>query len=264
MRHGEASALEPFVIDDEPASAEKQDLYAISAAPEEDEERAAVRIGAPERADERDEAIMAATEIHRLRREHDLNARTKAQHPRAEADTIAARCSAVTAPRNVIRAGPTSTNTSRPCSGPAGAARAGVRTTTGSSRGFLPFLSRDFLRSCERHQSKVRVRTPCCRAIASASPPSASSSTRFAHHSAGCLPIRALQHGGRARARRPSPYGYVSAFILVRKDQKVVRIDDQQLAVITWQPAERAGEAEGVIRAHLAARVAQGFPKLVA
>ena len=76
------------------------------------------------------------------------------------------------------------------------------------SRAFLPFLPRDFLRSCERHQISVPVRTPCCRAIASASPHSASSLTRFAHHSAGCLPIRPLEHAGRARTRRPSPYGY--------------------------------------------------------
>lgn len=103
---------------------------------------------------------MTATEIDWLGREHDLNPRAEAQHARADADTTAARCSAVTAPRNVIRAAPTSRKTSRAGSAGAGAARAAERTTTGSSRGFRPVLSRAFLRSCDRHQISVRVFTP--------------------------------------------------------------------------------------------------------
>ena len=103
---------------------------------------------------------MPAAEIDRLRREHDLHARAEAQHERADADTITTRCSGLTAPRNVIRAPPTSTKTSRADSGAAGTARAADRTTTGSSRGFLPVLSRAFFRSCDRHQISVRIFTP--------------------------------------------------------------------------------------------------------
>ena len=116
--------------------------------------------GAPERADERDEPVVPAAEIDGLGGEYDLHAGAEAQHARADADTIAARCSGLTAPRNVIRAPPTSTKTSRSDSGPAGTALAADRTTTGSSRGFLPVLSRAFFRNCDRHQISVRSFTP--------------------------------------------------------------------------------------------------------
>ena len=112
---------------------------------------------------------MTATEIDWLRREHDLSSWAEAQHARTDADTIAARCSAVTAPRSVIRAAPTSTKTSRADSAGAGAARGAKRTTTGNSRGLRPTLSRAFLRSGDRHQIGVRVFTPCRPAISYAS-----------------------------------------------------------------------------------------------
>ena len=98
MRHAKASALRSFVINNESTRAEKQNFYAVAPPPEEDEKRSAVGIGVPKRAYEGHEPVVPASEIDRLCREHDLDARAEVQHVRAEADTIAARCSAVTSP----------------------------------------------------------------------------------------------------------------------------------------------------------------------
>ena len=127
---------------------------------------------------------MTATEIDRLRGQHDMDARAEAQHARDDAATMAARCSAVTAPRNVMRAAPTSTKTSKADLGVARTTCAGGRTTTGSRRGFLAGFAGDFLRSCDRYQISVRTFTPWRRAISSASPPRASSSSRSAYQPA--------------------------------------------------------------------------------
>ena len=101
MRHAKTSALQSFVINNESTRAEKQNFHAITSPPKEDEKRAAVRVGVPERAYKGHEPVVPAAEIDRLCREHDLHTRAEAQHARAEADTIAARCSAVTSPRKV-------------------------------------------------------------------------------------------------------------------------------------------------------------------
>jgi hypothetical protein len=135
---------------------------------------------------------VTATKIDRLGREHDLHARPETQHVCDDAVTIAATCSALTAPRNVIRALPISTKTSRsPIGVRVELGRAGAeRTTTGNSRG--PFAARARLGSSDRHQISVLSLTPCFRAIPRASPVATSSATSPSHQSAPCL-MRALK-----------------------------------------------------------------------
>ena len=104
-RHAKASALQSFVRNNESTRAEEQNFHAITPPSKEDEKRAAVGICAPERAYKGHEPVVPASEIDRLCREHDLHTRAEAQHARAEADTIAARCSAVTSPRKASAKG---------------------------------------------------------------------------------------------------------------------------------------------------------------
>ena len=180
---------ESLVVDDEAAGAEEQDLHAITSAAEEAEERAAVRIGAPERPNEGDEPVVTATEIDGLCGEHDLNAGAETQHERA-AVTSAARCSRPSAPRTTTRASSNS-------------------TTTGKRRGPAAGFSRARRTSSERHQTKVRAHTPWRRAIDSASSPRDNSSTRFTHQLATCLDMTTMNQDACDRARRRCPYGYV-------------------------------------------------------
>lgn len=152
------------------------------------EQRPAVRVGVPERADERDEPVVPTPQIDRLGGEHDLHARSEAQHDRA-AVTMAAMCSGLTPPRKVIRVAPISTRTSidsAPSTGTHEGAPAGAAfTTTGSRRGLATLRAR--LRSSVRHHLSVDVFTPCRRATASASPCVPTSATRSSYHFAGCL-----------------------------------------------------------------------------
>jgi hypothetical protein len=94
---------EPLVVEHESTRAEEADLHAVHSPTKKHEERPAVRIGIPSRANQADETIVPAAQIDGLGREHDANAGAEAQNPRASAETSAAPCSGVTAPRSVRR-----------------------------------------------------------------------------------------------------------------------------------------------------------------
>ena len=185
---------------DEAAGAEEEDLHAVHPSAEKDEKRPAVGVGLPQRPYERHEPVVSAPKIDRRGREHDLDAGPETQHARVDAETIAATCSGPTAPRRIIRVGPASTTTS---SSTRGVSIFRVPTTTGRSLCFDRLPARR--RSSDRHQIRVRSRTPYRRAISFASPPRASSSIRSAHHPASCFAMGGTEHGAAAIARRPSP-----------------------------------------------------------
>ena len=86
-RHAEAAAREALVIEDETASIPKQDLDAINTTTDEDEEVSFEWVHLEACAHERDEAVVAAPEIHGLDGEIDLGADGDAEHQLRSAAT---------------------------------------------------------------------------------------------------------------------------------------------------------------------------------
>lgn len=103
-RHPEAAARKALVIEDEAAAIPEEHLHAIAATTDEDEEVAAERIEREHVAHERAESVVAATKVHRLRREIHLRARRQRQHDERTAPSSAATypTSVPTATRSVM------------------------------------------------------------------------------------------------------------------------------------------------------------------
>src|SRR5450759_3360778 len=88
--HAETALRQSLVVEDEAVPIPYEDLHPIESAPEKHEEMACEGIEAPRIAHDRDQAIMPATKVDRLRGEVHADARRQGQHRDRSASTNAA------------------------------------------------------------------------------------------------------------------------------------------------------------------------------
>jgi hypothetical protein len=89
-RRSKSTELEPLVIEDEAATIPKQNLAAIAAAPQKNEQMPGEEIHAPLPSHDAAQPVVPAAEIDRLNREIDPNTRWKSQHDYRSLPTSAA------------------------------------------------------------------------------------------------------------------------------------------------------------------------------
>lgn len=90
-RQAESPALEALVVQDEAAPIPEQDLAAVGAAAEEDEEMAAVEIELPLPLNDGGQPVVATAHVDLADREIDPNARRQRQHGRPSRSAAANR-----------------------------------------------------------------------------------------------------------------------------------------------------------------------------
>ncbi len=88
-RRNETAFGQSLVVQHEAVTIPCEDLHAIEALAEEDEQVSIERIEAPRAANDGDETVMTASEIHRLGGDVDTNARRQRQHRRSSATSRA-------------------------------------------------------------------------------------------------------------------------------------------------------------------------------
>lgn len=79
-RRAKSTDLEPLVIEDQPAAIPKENLAAVAAAPQKNEQMPGEKIHPPLPSHDTAQPVVPATEVHRLNCEIDPNTRRKCQH----------------------------------------------------------------------------------------------------------------------------------------------------------------------------------------
>jgi hypothetical protein len=89
-RCAKSTDLEPFVIEDQAATIPKENLAAVAAAPQKNEQMPGEEIHPPLPSHDAAQPVVPSAEVHRLNREIDPNTRRKCQHSYRSLPTSAA------------------------------------------------------------------------------------------------------------------------------------------------------------------------------